>query len=264
MRFDCDLVIAADGLWSTLRKFVHNDGDPISVGYVTYRGTIPIDHISKSAGLENVQFWIGPDMRLVQYLIRRGELFNQAAVFKSRLLPDNTDRWGTKEELNERFSAGCEDVQKALGLIQTNFRWPVYELVFLDVRCFTLRIIRFSSSPVSSRNPLTRWSRGRLVLLGDAAHPMLQYAGQGAVQALEDAVSLVSAYLRYGPSRIDMIFRDYEQERISRSSKVVEFARTIGNFALQNDLPKINRDLILRQHDMNDYKILEWLYANHQ
>ena len=127
MRYDCDLVIAADGLWSPLRKFVCDDGQPISVGYVTYRGTVAIDQISKEAGLDNVQFWIGPDMHLVQYPIRRGELFNQAAVFKSKRLPDHTDQWGTKEELNERFSVGCAHVKKALELIQTNFRWPVYE-----------------------------------------------------------------------------------------------------------------------------------------
>ncbi|CAF5229525.1 unnamed protein product, partial [Rotaria magnacalcarata] len=89
-------------------------------------------------------------MHLVQYPIRRGELFNQAAVFKSSRLPDETDEWGTKKELNERFSIGCQHVKNALNLIQTNFRWPVYD-----------------------RNPLSKWSRGRLVLLGDAAHPML-------------------------------------------------------------------------------------------
>jgi hypothetical protein len=127
MRYDCDMVVAADGLWSSLRKFVHDDGAPISVGYVTYRGTVSIDKVSKEAGLENVQFWIGPNMHLVQYPIRRGELFNQAAVFKSNRQPDDTDQWGTKEELNERFSVGCEHVKSALELLQTNIRWPVYE-----------------------------------------------------------------------------------------------------------------------------------------
>lgn len=128
-RYDCDMVIGADGLWSNLRKFVCDDGQPISVGYVTFRGTVGIDKVSKAAGLENVQFWIGPDMHLVQYPIRRGELFNQAAVFRSNRLPDDTDQWGTKEELNERFSLGCQHVKSALPLLQTNFRWPVYELV---------------------------------------------------------------------------------------------------------------------------------------
>ena len=129
MRYDADFVVGADGLWSSLRKFVCDDGPPISVGYVTYRGTVGIDQISKEAGLDNVQFWIGPDMHLVQYPIRRGDLFNQAAVFKSQRVPDHTDQWGTKEELNERFGVGCEHVRNSLQLLQTNFRWPVYEWV---------------------------------------------------------------------------------------------------------------------------------------
>ena len=128
-RYQCKMVIGADGLWSTTRKFVCDDGAPISVGYVTYRGTVGIDQVSEEAGLENVQFWIGPNMHLVQYPIRRGELFNQAAVFKSDRLPDETDQWGTKEELNQRFGIGCQHVKNALNLLQTNFRWPVYELV---------------------------------------------------------------------------------------------------------------------------------------
>jgi 2-polyprenyl-6-methoxyphenol hydroxylase-like FAD-dependent oxidoreductase len=115
-----------------------------------------------------------------------------------------------------------------------------------------------------SREPLTKWSRGRLVLLGDAAHPMLQYAAQGAAQALEDALALVSAYKKYGPSRIEMIFRDYERERIPRSSQVMKFARDIGQFAHQNGSMKIQRDILLRQHDMNNFVILEPLYAHKQ
>lgn len=126
-RYNCNMVVAADGLWSSLRRFVCDDGSPISLRYVTYRGTVGIEQVSKEAGLENVQFWIGPDMHLVQYPVRRGELFNQAAVFKSTRIPDDSDQWGTKEELNERFSIGCQHVQNALKLLQTNFRWPIYE-----------------------------------------------------------------------------------------------------------------------------------------
>lgn len=100
-----------------------------------------------------------------------------------------------------------------------------------------------------------------MVLLGDAAHPMLQYAGQGAAQALEDAYALTTAYEKHGPSKIDAVFHDYEQKRIPRSSNVVQFARDIGTFAHHDGLVKIERDAILRMHDMNDYSFLQWLYA---
>ncbi|CAF1448618.1 unnamed protein product, partial [Adineta steineri] len=236
MCYVCDMVVAADGLWSTLRKFVCDDGDPLSVGYVTYRGTVGIDQVSKEAGLENVQFWIGPDIHIVQYPVRRGELFNLGAVFKSKRLPDNTDQWGTKEELNERFSTGCEKVVQILALLQTNFRWPVYD-----------------------RNPLSKWSHGRLVLMGDAAHPMLQFAAQGAAQALTDACALADAYKKHGPSNIDAIFREYEQERIPFTSKIVHFARDISKFAHQSGAAKTVRDELLRMHDMHDFDFIKWL-----
>ncbi|CAF1611338.1 unnamed protein product [Didymodactylos carnosus] len=237
-RYDCDVAIGADGLWSSTRKFVHDDGEPLSVGYVTYRGTVPIQQVSEKAGRENVLFWIGPEMHLVQYPIRRGELYNQAAVFKSKRLPDKTDQWGTPEELQEKFGVGCESVKNALPLLGKNFRWPVYD-----------------------REPLKTWSRGRLVLLGDAAHPMLQYAAQGAAQALEDAVALVSAYVKHGTADIPSVFQSYETERISRSSKVVQLAREIGKFAHVDGILKRFRDTMLRQHDFFDYDCVNWLYA---
>lgn len=115
-----------------------------------------------------------------------------------------------------------------------------------------------------SRNPLTKWSRGRLVLLGDAAHPMLQFAAQGATQALEDAFALVNAYKKHGPSKIDAVFREYELERIPRSSKVAQFARDIGVFVHHDGVKKILRDAILNQHDMNNYDFLKWLYGDNQ
>ena len=196
-------------------------------------------------------------MHLVQYPIRRGELFNQAAVFKSRRLPDHTDQWGTKEELNERFSVGCGHVKTLCSCSKLTF--DGLSTSELHVFMMVIIIIDWISS---SRNPLSKWSRGRLVLLGDAAHPMLQYAAQGAAQALEDAVALVNAYKKYGPSRTEMIFRDYEQERIPRSSQVVQFARDIGTFAHHHGLMKINRDALLRQHEMNDFHKFKWLYAD--
>lgn len=99
-----------------------------------------------------------------------------------------------------------------------------------------------------------------MILLGDAAHPMLQYAGQGAAQALEDAFSLVQAYKKHGPSKMETIFREYEQERIPRSSQVMQFARDIGMFAHQDGLMKDARNDLLRQRDMNDFQIIKWLY----
>ena len=102
------------------------------------------------------------------------------------------------------------------------------------------------------------------MLLGDAGHPMLQYAAQGAAQALEDAFALAVAYKRHGPSKLEAVFREYEEERMPRSTKVMELAREIGNFAHQSGSAKTVRDAMLRMHDMYDYECLQWLYAEQQ
>ena len=99
------------------------------------------------------------------------------------------------------------------------------------------------------------------MLLGDAAHPMLQYAAQGAAQVLEDACILVDAYKKHGPTKMKDMFREYEQKRIPRSSKVVQFARDIGTFAHHDGMAKMLRDAILRRHDMNHFHFLQWLYG---
>src|SRR5690242_9160718 len=95
--YETDLLIGADGLWSTVRGAVVTD-TPIAEPYVAYRGTIPMERMSRHAGLDNVAMWVGPDMHFVQYPVRRGELYNQVAVFKSRRYKPQSDDWGTVEE----------------------------------------------------------------------------------------------------------------------------------------------------------------------
>lgn len=102
------------------------------------------------------------------------------------------------------------------------------------------------------------------MLLGDAAHPMLQYAAQGVAQVLEDACALVDAYQKHGPMKIKDIFREYEEKRIPRSSKVVQFARDIGTFAHHGGMAKMLRDAILRVHDINNFDFLKWLYGDNE
>jgi 2-polyprenyl-6-methoxyphenol hydroxylase-like FAD-dependent oxidoreductase len=163
--YRAEVAIGADGLWSTARKAILDDGDPICSHYVAYRGAIPIAEMSRHAGLDNVMLWTGPELHLVQYPVRKGELYNQVAVFRSGRYRPESDDWGTPDELDAHFAAGCEPVRDATTKFRRDRRWPMYD-----------------------RLPIGRWSRERITLLGDAAHPMLQYLAQGAAQALEDAV----------------------------------------------------------------------------
>jgi salicylate hydroxylase len=234
--YDAFAVIAADGLWSRLRKLVHDDGEPVAARYVAYRGTIPVTELWEGAGLEDVTLWTAPGLHFVQYPIRGGQLFNQVAVFTSaRYHPDNED-WAKPDELDARFAVGCDAVQAGIARIGRDRYWTMYD-----------------------REPIAQWSRGRLALLGDAAHPMLQYMAQGACQALEDGVVLADALAEYDdPADAFLAFRD---RRYLRTARVQYSARLFGEIWHANDVGATLRDSMLAARPDDDFSHSDWLYG---
>jgi salicylate hydroxylase len=230
------LVVGADGLWSTVRAHVVDDGAPICSEFVAYRGAIPIGEMSAQAGLDNVVLWTGPDKHLVQYPVRRGELYNQVAVVRSSRYRQGTDDWGTAEELERHFAATAPPVRAALTKIRRNRRWPMYD-----------------------RLPVGHWSRGSVTLLGDAAHPMLQYLAQGACQALEDAVALADALDAYDD--LPTALQAYETARVARTARVQTTARTWGEFWHVQPDDQPSRDAFLVDRSPTDYADVDWLYG---
>jgi len=240
--YQAKAVIGADGLWSKTRKLLVED-EPICSEYVAYRGTIPIAEISTHAGLDDVIAWIGPELHLVQYPVRRKELYNQVVVFRSHRYVkelEHTDAWGTVEEMEERFQQCCPEVRNAVTYIQRQRRWPLYD-----------------------RNPIGNWTTGRITLLGDAAHPMLQYLAQGACQALEDALCL-GDHLERNPANIDAAFSAYQRERIERTSAVQQNARKFGDMLhATDDLTILLRNKLFAQRTDEDFGPVDWLYGQH-
>ena len=108
-----------------------------------------------------VVVYIGPGCHFVQYPLRRGELFNQVAVFRSPRALAGEQEWGTPDELDAAFGAACDRIREALPNLWRNRWWRMYD-----------------------REPILRWTRNRIALLGDAAHPMFQNIAQGASQAI--------------------------------------------------------------------------------
>lgn len=167
--YECDAIVGADGLWSTTRRLL-DDSEPICAEAVAYRATVSFDDLPAHVDLDAMTIWVGPNVHFVQYVVRGGELLNQVAVFRSdRYRPghETRDDWGTPDELDARFAGACTEVRSGLTRINRDRHWAMFD-----------------------RLPIPAWTRGRVTLLGDAAHPMLQYAAQGACQALEDAVCL--------------------------------------------------------------------------
>jgi salicylate hydroxylase len=248
--YECGAVVGADGLWSTARKLVCADR-PLTDEFVAYRGTLPasdmarlVSNDSTPAGPDDEIIWIGPHKHLVQYPIRPGELYNQVAVFRSwRYSPEAelADGWGTPAELDESFARSCEQVRAGVAVVSRDRRWVMYD-----------------------REPLDNWTTGRITLLGDSAHPMVQYLAQGACQAIEDAGCL-ARHLGGYDGDVMKAFAAYQAERIPRTALIQRAARTWGQI-WHDDGPVIPllRDRILTRRATDDYTDLDWLYQDRE
>jgi salicylate hydroxylase len=197
-------LIGADGLWSRVREQIVGDGKPRVSGHIAYRAVLPVAEVPEHLYSPDVTLWGGEKTHLVHYPLRRGELFNLVAVFHSDRYEEGWNTFGDTEELNLRFSQAAPQVKELLAKIET---WKMWVLC--------------------DREPVADWSQGRATLLGDAAHPMLQYLAQGACMAIEDAVTLGAA-LRAQPGDIPAAFRAYQQARYLRTGRVQLTARFYG------------------------------------
>jgi 2-polyprenyl-6-methoxyphenol hydroxylase-like FAD-dependent oxidoreductase len=239
--YESAVVIGADGLASTLREPLVGDA-PIPSGHVAYRGVVPIQEVPTEVRMADVTAWIGPGRHLVQYPLRRGEIFNQVAVFASPSFARGEPDYGHPEELDEAFSDSCDHVRDSLGVLSLDRRWPVHD-----------------------RLPTDSWVSGRLALVGDAAHPMVQFLAQGACQAIEDAHILGLLSQIEEPGRTvpdwDRVLPKYAGIRAPRAGRVQSTARTWGEIWHVDGVGALLRDEVLTSRDPEDYRHIDWLYA---
>jgi salicylate hydroxylase len=231
-------LIGADGLWSTIRQIVVGDGKPNVAGHITYRAVLPTSAMPEKFRWRDMVIWAGEKVHLVHYPLRTGELFNLVAVFHSDRYEEGWDSYGDPTELHERFAKTCEPVRALLNKIESWRMWVLCD-----------------------RPPIKEWSRGRITLLGDAAHPMLQYLAQGAGMSIEDAVCLTN-------KAVDMdgdypaAFRAYQQTRYLRTGRVQIMARVYGEFYHAAGVAKELRNLMLGGRTPEDAMAgMEWLYG---
>jgi 3-hydroxybenzoate 6-monooxygenase len=204
---------------------------------VAYRGTIGTDEAPEESDFDNMTIWVGPDMHFVQYVVKAGKLFNQVAVFRSYRYREGSDDWGTVEELDEHYSKLHPRVRAAAAKIKRNRRWPMFD-----------------------RLPIETWTRNHITLLGDAAHPMLQYIAQGACQALEDAVCLGQSLQQF-PGDPACAFRTYQERRIPRTARVQATARFFGEVKHVDGVGRALRNALLEKRAADDFEYFEWLYG---
>ena len=231
-------LIGADGLWSTIREFVVGDGKPKPAGHITYRAVLPREEIPDQYRWWNMGFWAGEKVHFVLYPLRTGELYNLVAVFHSNRYEEGWDSYGDPAELHERFAQTCEPVRSLLAKIESWRMWVLCD-----------------------RPPVKEWSRGRITLLGDAAHPMLQYLAQGACMAVEDAVCLADKAVEMDGDYASA-FRAYQQARYLRTGRVQIMARVYGEFYHAGSVAKELRNIMLGSRTPDDAMAgMEWLYG---
>ena len=109
-----------------------DESDPVCAEFVAYRGAIPAGEVIEHGGLDTIRYWVGPNLHLIQYPLRHGELYNQVAVFKSYHYRVDFDDWGTADELEEHFAKTHESVRRALLKVKRDRRWPLYDRLPAD------------------------------------------------------------------------------------------------------------------------------------
>ncbi len=235
--YECTALIGIDGLKSVLRTYVIGDGEPVCAEFVAYRGAVPMEEVIESAGIDTIRYWIGPNLHLIQYPLRGGTLYNQVAVFKSERYRPDSDDWGTEDELESHFAQTHERVKRALTRVKRDRHWAMFD-----------------------RAPTDNWTRHHITLLGDSAHPMLQYIAQGACQALEDAVCLADT-LAGQRGDVSKAFLAYQEMRIPRTSRVQRSARLFGEIIHSDGVTALLRNALLAGRVPDDFTYTDWFYG---
>ena len=229
-------LIGCDGLRSAIRQ--QYVGDPVHVsGHVVYRAVADARDFPEDLRMNAPCLWAGPDCHLVHYPLRGGEQYNVVITFHSR----GAEEWGvtdgSRAEVESYFEGIAPRPRRLLELPHQWRRWAT-----------------------ADRDPIGRWSFGRVTLLGDAAHPMLQYLAQGACMALEDAVTLGEALAREEGDFV-RAFARYERARIVRTARVVLLTREMGRIYHAKDIERRVRNELWRGRPPERfYDAVEWLY----
>lgn len=230
-------LIGADGLWSNTRAAIIGDGPPRASGHIAYRAVLPIEEVEERFRQNAMILWAGPRNHLVQYPLRGGKLFNLVAVFHSDRYVEGWDREGDPDELRRRFEGNCSIVRTLLSKVDAWRMWVLCD-----------------------REPTKGWSKGKATLLGDAAHPMLQYLAQGAAMALEDAMVLARNLVTAGGNDAAAL-RNYVQERYLRTGHVQVMARVYGEFFHAEGVTQELATSFLQARSVEDsFESFAWLY----
>jgi salicylate hydroxylase len=232
-------LIGADGLRSRVRAQLLGNSAPQSHRLVAWRALIPAKGLPALYAEPMVRLWLGPNAHVVHYPVANGEMVNLVAIF--------TDDWqgddGSEADIG-KIPRGCDNWTET----------PQYLIAAAK---------KFRRFAQYDRPPLANWGKGRVTLLGDAAHPMLPFLAQGAASAIEDALSL--ARHLSGVEEVAPALRAYEHERAPRVREMQETARATGRIYHLGGIPRLARNFFLRR--IGGAGLIErqaWIYRHHE
>ncbi|HYS49943.1 MAG TPA: 3-hydroxybenzoate 6-monooxygenase [Xanthobacteraceae bacterium] len=232
-------LIGADGLWSNVRKQVVGDGPPRVSGHTTYRSVIPTERMPEDLRWNAATLWAGPKCHLVHYPLSDWKVFNLVVTCHNDAPEPVAGKPVPMAEVMQGFGHINERAQK---IIQHGSDWKLWVLC--------------------DREPVENWVDGKVTLLGDAAHPMLQYMAQGACMAMEDAVCLAHMMDAH-PDDIGKALTAYAEGRVVRTARVQLQSRAMGEHVYHpSGAHALVRNAIMRaKTSENWYDDLAWLYG---
>lgn len=240
-KLDAQALIAADGIWSNTRSTLFGTDLPEKLGYVAFRRVCPMSEVPAHLGKNAVILWAGPGYHMIHYPLRAGSLFNLVAVFDYRIQEEAEADMPFADRLVKRFSGACDEVRALLSYIDLTRHWEI-----------------------ASINPIRTWAKGRVTLVGDSAHAMVQAMAQGACQAIEDSIVLARCV---SDSRRNFVaaFNEFNSQRLLRATRVQYMSRYVWELIHARDAyADLRLDMLRQFRDRDVLETLGWLYGHGQ